>query len=189
VVRSRLASARELIDSLGGFLTIGAIGGVLLVVGFLFLQSTRSDVSDDALIGEAVPLPSGQLERAHTSNPAELIGTPGEPPTGGPHFTQPWPVGIFDEPIPDGNAVHSLEHGIVRISYNPALLTAEQIDVLEEVADEFRRDVILSPRPQNELPVYAASWGQILRLETIDAELLRDFARTNRDRSPEPGIR
>ncbi|MDP6604853.1 MAG: DUF3105 domain-containing protein [Dehalococcoidia bacterium] len=134
-----------MIDSLGGFLTIGAIGGALLLVAFLFLQGAQSDVSDDALIGEAVPLPSGQLERAHTSNPAELIGIPGEPPTGGPHFTQPWPVGIFDEPTPDGNAVHSLEHGIVWISYDPAQLTAEQIDVLKGVADDFRRDVILSP--------------------------------------------
>ncbi|MEE8338342.1 MAG: DUF3105 domain-containing protein [Dehalococcoidia bacterium] len=188
-IGSRLANVRETIDSFGGFLTIGAIGAALLVVGLLFYQSLKTDISDDALLGDAVQLPAGRLERAHTSNPAEMIGTAGEPPSGGPHFSQPWPTGVFDEAIPDGNAVHSLEHGIVWISYNPELVDAGQIAVLEDVADDFRGDVILAPRPQNARSVYAVSWGRVLGMDGVDGERLREFVRTNRDRSPEPGVR
>lgn len=187
--RSLLAGVRETIDSFGGFLTIGAIGGALLVVGFLFFQSIGPGASDDPLLGEAVQLPAGRRAAAHTTNAADMIGTPGEPPSGGPHFPQPWPTGAFDEPIPDGNAVHSLEHGVVWISYNPELLDAGQVAVLEDVADDFRQDVILSPRPQNERAVYAVSWARVLGMDGVDAELLREFVRTNRNRSPEPGIR
>jgi hypothetical protein len=177
---------RETIDSFGGFLTIGAVGGAVLVVVILVLRNPLASVSEDALLGEAPPLPARSI---HTSNPTDMIGRPGEPPAGGPHFAQPQRTGIYDEPVPDGNAVHSLEHGIVWITYNPELLSGEAIDMLENIADDFRRDVILSPRPQNSMAVAAVSWGRVLSLDAPDEQLLKDFIRTNRDRSPEPGIR
>ena len=179
---------RETIDSFGGFLTIGAVGGAVLFVLLLVLNNPLSSVSDGPLLGEDVPLPPGR-ERRHTDNPGELVGQPGEPPAGGPHFAQPWPVGVFDEPVADGNAIHSLEHGIVWISYNPDLIDGAGLAALEDVAGDFRRDVILSPRPQNSIAVAAVSWGRILRLDAVDADVLKDFIRTNRDRSPEPGVR
>ena len=65
----------------------------------------------------------------------------------------------------------------------------EDPEVLRAIPDRFGRDVIVSPRPQNETPITALSWGRILRMDTADDDLLRDFVRSNRDRSPEPGIR
>ena len=190
---------RETIDSFGGFLTIGAVGGVVLILVILVLRNPLSSVSEDPQVGEAVLLPARAI---HTTNPAALIGREGEPPAGGPHFDGPkcvppnggpqcgpWPAGVFAQPVPDGNAVHSLEHGIVWITYNPELLSGEAIDILEHIADDFRRDVILSPRPQNSMAVAAVSWGRVLRLDAPDEQSLEDFIRTNRDRSPEPGIR
>ena len=171
---------------------------MVLFLVFLVLRNPLTSVSDDAQLGEAVPLPRA----IHTNNPADLIGRQGEPPAGGPHFDGPkcvppnggsqcgpWPAGVFGQPVPDGNAVHSLEHGIVWITYNPDLLSGEAIDILEDIADDFRRDVILSPRPQNSMAVAAVSWGRVLRLAAPDEQLLKDFIRANRDRSPEPGIR
>jgi hypothetical protein len=177
---------RETVDSFGGFLTIGAVGGAVLVVVLLLLRNPLASVSEDPPLGEAVPLPA---RATHTSNPADMIGRPGEPPAGGPHFAQPQRTGIYDKPVPDGNAVHALEHGIVWITYNPDLLSGEAIDMLEDIAGDFRRDVILSPRPQNSMAVAAVSWGRVLSLDAPDEQLLKDFIRTNRDRSPEPGIR
>jgi hypothetical protein len=91
--------------------------------------------------------------------------------------------------VPDGNAVHAMEHGIVWITYNAELLSGEAIDILKDIAGDFRRHVILSPRPQNSMAVAAVSWGRVLRLDAVDEQLLKDFIRTNRDRSPEPGKR
>ena len=185
--RRRTQRWREIVDSFGGFLTIGAVGGAVVVVLVLvFSNPLGINVSDEPLMGEARP----QTVRAtHTDNVAEMVGQPGEPPTGGPHFPTPLRTGIYDDPIADGNAVHALEHGVVWITYNPDLVDSTVIEALEDVAGDFRRDVILSPRAQNEMAIAAVSWERILRLDALDEQLLQDFVVANRNRSPEPGIR
>ena len=183
---------RDTIDSFGGFLTIGAIGGTILLIVYLIIQNPLSPAADDALLGEVRNVPAGVAEAAHTTNAADMFGLPGEPPSIGPHFSQPWRVGIYEEPIPDGNAVHALEHGIVWFSYNPELVDETLMAVLQDVADDFRRDVILSPRPQNGSAIYAVSWGRVLKIDGTagdEEQTLRDFATTNRNRSPEAGLR
>jgi len=203
--QSLISRVRETIDSFGGFLTIGAVGGTVLIIIYLIIQNPLASTSDDPLLGESRDVPAGVAQAAHTTNPADMFGRPGEPPAIGPHFAGPEcvppsfgthcgpaPFGIYDFPVNDGNAVHSLEHGMVWISYNPELVTAEMLATLEEIANERRRDVILSPRPQNGLPIYAVSWGRVLAIDgTVGVEeaLLRDFVTTNSNRSPEPNIR
>ncbi len=203
--QSLITRVRATIDSFGGFLTIGAIGGAVLLIVWLIIQNPLSSASDDPLLGEQRVVPAGVSPTAHTANPAEMVGRPGEPPSIGPHFggpecvppsfgthCGPVPYGSYDFPVDDGNAVHSLEHGMVWLSYSPELVTDELMEALLDVAGDFGRDVILSPRPQNDSPIYAVSWGRVLKIDgTAGAEeqLLRDFVTTNRNRSPEPGIR
>ena len=178
-------SFRETVESFGGFLTIGIIGAAILVVGLLFLANGSGGASDADLLGEQrLNPPADHIQRTEQMN---ILA--GEPPTGGPHFPQPQRQGTYDVPIEDGNAVHALEHGLIWVSYNPELVTEEQISALEDVADDFRRDMVLSPRPENDMPIAVVSWERILRLEDVDAELMREFANTNRNRSPEPGVR
>ena len=174
-----------MIESFGGFLTIGGIGGAVLLVVFFILRNPLAAISDAPLQGE--PVASNSV--AHVSDVASLQITPGDPPAGGPMFAQPLRQGIFDEPVPDGNAIHSLEHGLVWITYRPDLLSDEELSRLRDVANDFGRDAILSPRPANAMAVAAVSWGRILRLDAVDAEQLRSFIDTNRNRSPEAGIR
>ena len=78
---------------------------------------------------------------------------------------------------------------MVWITYNPDLIDENGLKVVRDVADAFGNDVVLSPRPQNAMPVAAVSWGRILRLDPVDEDQLRDFVSTNRNRSPEPRIR
>ncbi len=40
------------------------------------------------------------------------------PPTSGPHYAQWEKPGIYSKVLPDGNLIHSLEHGYIVISYN-----------------------------------------------------------------------
>ncbi len=199
------AGIREMIDSFGGFLTIGGVTGALALLVYLVIANPLSSASSDPLIGGSVELPAGSEATRHTTNVADLVGNPGEPPAGGPHFggpecvppsygtfCGPLPYGIYDHQVADGNAIHSLEHGIVWITYDPELIAGEALQLLEDVANDFRRDVILSPREQNALPIYAVSWGRILRIDGtngVEVDALRDFIDTNRNRSPEPGIR
>ena len=166
-------------------IVIGAGVIALVVFAVLAVGGSGFDSSEDPLLGDEV-----EIGRAiHVQTLAEMEIVPGLPPAGGPHFPVWLNPGIYGSRVSDGEAVHSLEHGMVWISYNPDLLDEEQVAALRGVAEEFDNDVVLSPRPDNATPVAAVSWGRLLRLDDVDAELLRDFVVTNRNRSPEPGIR
>ena len=151
----------------------------------MVVRNPLLSVSDDPLLGEEVTLGPG----THVTDASALQITPGQPPAGGPMFPETQRQGVYDRPVPDGRAIHSLEHGLIWISYSPDLLDTAVVSALEDIADDFRRDVIVSPRPDNAMPIAAVSWGRILRLDEFDGEQLRTFVRTNRNRSPEPGIR
>lgn len=153
---------------------------VLLAVIFIFRPSSPSE---DALLGEAI-----QMGPATHVDPSEVpIGA--LPQAGGPHASTPLRHGIYSEPVSEPNAIHALEHGIVWIAYQPDLLTDDELERLTNVASDFSRDVILSPRLENVDPIVLVSWGQRLIMPELDEDLVADFVRTNRNRSPEPGIR
>ncbi|MDA1061607.1 MAG: DUF3105 domain-containing protein [Chloroflexi bacterium] len=178
---------RGQLESYGGMWMLAILGVVVVVVviAVVSVQRSGTDASDDPLLGEAITIG----EARHTADITEMEIVDGRPPVGGPHFAQPQRTGIYDEAPSDGFLVHSLEHGIVWFSYNPDLVSEADLSTLEDIADDFRNDVILSPRRANAMAIAAASWGRLLSLDALDEELLRDFVTTNRDRSPEPGIR
>lgn len=53
------------------------------------------------------------------------------PPAGGEHFNIWQNCGIYAEPIESGNAVHSMEHGALWITYSPDL-PSDQVATLED---------------------------------------------------------
>ena len=184
------AAWRETFDSFGGFLTLGLAVGVLAIVALLIIRNPIGlSVSDSELLGDEVTFASA----GHLPGDQPMVVPVGDPPAGGPHFGAerggPLDTGFYEQEVPDGNAVHSLEHGIVWISYNPELVDAGGVELLRDVYDSDRRDVIVSPRAENSSAVTIVSWGRILRFESVDVDGLREFIRTNRNRSPEPGIR
>lgn len=121
----------------------------------------------------------------HTVTP---LNYKARPPMGGPHHPTWQNCGIFDEPVGDAHAVHSLEHGAVWVTYKPDEISTEDLGVLEEIAG--RNDyVILSPYPEQEAPVTLTAWNHQLKLEDAsDARVLKfvtHFAKALT--SPEPG--
>jgi hypothetical protein len=157
---------------------------VVVVLVIVFRTPLGFESSEAALLGEPVSFPTS----THVAN-GTLGPNPPLTPAGGPHYVGPLRAGVYEEPVPDGNAIHSLEHGLVWISYQPDDVTAAVFDVLEDVASDFGRDVILSPRLENSSPIIVVSWGQRLVMDEVDEQLVRDFVTTNRNRSPEPGLR
>lgn len=188
---------RETIDSFGGFLTVGAVVVALVVVAAIFVfnrggddsSQTSTQVSADGLMGSAVAATDVKTDRQHISDPLQLQIPKGEPPTRGPHFAVPQNTGVYTQPVPDGNAIHALEHGIVWISYNPSKVDAATIKNLGDLGKQYAVDVIVSPRPDNERAIDIVSWGQILVLDKFDKDTLEKFITTNRNRAPEPFVR
>jgi hypothetical protein len=94
------------------------------------------------------------------------------PPTNGDHDPLWQNCGFYEEPIEDRHAVHSMDHGVVWITYRPDL-PERQIKSLRPYGQE--NYVIVSPYPGQDVPVTATSWRVQLELEGADDPRLRSF--------------
>lgn len=94
------------------------------------------------------------------------------PPTNGDHAALWQNCGFYDEPVRDENAVHSLDHGAVWITYEPDL-PQEQIEALRPYGEQ--RYVLVSPYPGQPAPVIVTSWRNQLRLEDAQDPRLEQF--------------
>jgi hypothetical protein len=98
--------------------------------------------------------------------------------------------GLYDKPIRDENAVHSLEHGAVWITYLPNLPNLPQ-DEIERLRDltESNDYVLVSPYPDLDSPVVASAWGKQLALESAEDPALERFIQVyvQGPQTPEPG--
>jgi hypothetical protein len=94
------------------------------------------------------------------------------PPVGGAHNIVWQNCGIYDSPIHNEHAVHSMEHGAVWITYRPDL-PSDQVQLLRTVAsDDF---MLLSPYPGLPAAVVASAWNHQLRFDNAADPGLRAF--------------
>lgn len=90
-----------------------------------------------------------------------------QPPAGGSHLSvwQTCNGSVYDGPIVDGNAVHSMEHGAVWLTYDPELVEQADIDALGLLINA-RDYSLMSPYPGQGVAVSLQSWGN--RYQTED---------------------
>jgi hypothetical protein len=100
------------------------------------------------------------------------------PPAGGAHNATPLNCGVYTQPVPNENAVHSLEHGAVWITYLPTL-TADQVGLLQKLVTSSyvgaERYVILSPYVGLPSPIVVSAWGVQLGVQQASDSRLADF--------------
>ena len=115
------------------------------------------------------------------------VSYPQSPPVGGPHDPLWQNCGFYDAPVRNENAVHSLEHGAVWITYRRGL-PQDQIRSLRSLADRESR-VLISPYPNLPAPIVLSAWGRQLKIDSVrDARLDRFLhAYINARDIPEPG--
>jgi hypothetical protein len=94
------------------------------------------------------------------------------PPTNGDHDPLWQNCGFYEEPIEDRHAVHSMDHGVVWITYRSDL-PERQIKSLRPYGKE--NYVIVSPYPGQVAPVTATSWRVQLELNGADDPRLKRF--------------
>ena len=109
------------------------------------------------------------------------------PPTGGNHDPVWQNCGIYEEPLNTANAVHSLEHGAVWITYQPDL-PAEEIAAIENWA-RGQNFLLVSPYPEQRSPIVMTGWGVQLELDSIDDDRVGQFVERYRvgPNTPERG--
>ncbi len=157
---------------------VGVAAVIAVLVLLLFSNSSGSIGSIEGV--QSYP----NQERGHTDAPVEYDIIP---PVGGIHNPAWMNCGVYPQAIQNENAVHSLEHGAVWISYQPDLDPLE-IAKLEDLTRQsgYR---LLSPYPDLPTPIVISAWGYQLQLQQVDDPRLKSFIEKyeRSPESPEPG--
>ncbi|MFC9965832.1 MULTISPECIES: DUF3105 domain-containing protein [Nocardia] len=96
---------------------------------------------------------------------------------------------VYAKPIRMENAVHSLEHGAVWITYNPDKVDAAGVEKLSNFVKD-RPYTMMSPYPALDTPIALQSWGHQLKLDSAEDARIKQFIsalRTNPYAHPEVG--
>lgn len=161
---------------------IASMTGLAAVIAIIFLLNSNERAGADVQIEDVQTF--SNLVRGHTQDPVSYAQTP---PVGGLHNPTWQNCGVYTQPIPNENAVHSLEHGVVWITYEPDL-AADELQKLQDLTRQsgYR---LLSPYPGLPSPIVLSAWGYQLQLENADDPRILDFieAYEQNPRGPEPG--
>jgi len=108
------------------------------------------------------------------------------PPAGGPHNPIWLNCGDYSQPVPNENAVHSMEHGAVWVTYRQSLGRQVFAQLRATLPDTY---VVLSPMADLKTPVVATAWGKQLALSGPKDPRLAAFIRKYRQgpQTPEQG--
>ena len=159
---------------------IFAIAGGAVLVGVILATVLFAGGDEDLPEGppEGIVLFSIS-DRAHTAGDFDPVDYGVPVPAGGNHNPIWQNCGFYDEPIRTENAVHSLEHGAVWVTYRRDL-GEDAIDSLRGLVRN-RTQVLVSEVPAMDAPLMATAWGVQLELETYDDVALRRFIKEFED--------
>ena len=109
---------------------------------------------------------------------------PQSPPVGGPH-SQVWMAcAVYTTQPPNVNAVHSLEHGGVWITYLPGT-KADVVSQLDSYQGTNKEYVMVSPYAGQDSPIIVTAWGAQLKLTDPADPRILTFIRAYAGNGPE----
>jgi hypothetical protein len=161
----------------------GGIAVVALLVTAFVL--TPQPVSYSAG-GEGVEIDGVETFDNESLHVEGTVDYPQTPPAGGEH-SQAWlNCGVYDQPVPNENAVHSLEHGALWVTYDPALGDGQLEALRAKLPSTY---VVLSPFDGLPSPIVLSGWNTQLQIEDADdpriAEFFEEYWKSQN--VPEPG--
>jgi len=187
--KSRDTRRRIIVIAVSSVVVLGLAAAVTSVfVGEIRRNAAIEQAASEPIVGVTEPpaAPAEHVESAPEPTPAKPGGTV-LPPTGGSHDSVVQNCGVYTEPIASANAVHSLEHGAVWITYQSGL-DQDQVDVLTKLARN-RDYTLLSPMDALAAPVVLTAWGIQLELDDASDPRVEPFLLkyVQGAQTPEPG--
>ncbi|MCC5475874.1 DUF3105 domain-containing protein [Streptomyces sp. NPDC059680] len=172
-----------------------------LVVGGVVLVNSQSDnkknSADDSKTSsgdsghwttgkDGVQTWSGKLPRTHVT---AKVSYPMHPPVGGNH-NPIWATcdgTVYTKPLRDENAVHSLEHGAVWVTYTSKAKKAD-VDALAAKVKKTSFS-LMSPYENQAAPLILSAWGHQVAVKSADDPEVNKFfkAYVQGPQTPEPG--
>ncbi|WP_299531324.1 DUF3105 domain-containing protein [uncultured Streptomyces sp.] len=127
-----------------------------------------------------------KLGRDHVAGDVDY---PMTPPVGGNH-DQVWmncQGDVYEKPLADVNAVHSLEHGAVWVTYNATASDADVSALASRVSST--PFTLMSPYPSQAGTITLTAWGKQLTVDGAEDERVDAFlsAYVQGPQTPEPG--
>lgn len=163
---------------------VGAVAVVGLVVASFIL--TPRPVTYESANG-SMSIAGVETFEHVTEHVMETVDYDENPPAGGPHSPRWLTCDVYQEPVKNEYAVHSLEHGAVWVTYDPTQVDEETVGKLAALTPDTY--AILSPYEGMDTPIALSAWNAQLKLDAFDEGKVKDFY-TNYWRSnqvPEPG--
>ena len=159
----------------------GGLLSLALITTFIIHSAVTANATSRPISGVVT---YANLSRQHVNGTVAYAQIP---PVGGNHGAQWLNWGIYESPVPNENAVHSLEHGAVWITYAPTLAQVQVQRLID--AAKGQTYVILSPYPGLSAPVVASAWGTQLKLQSATDPRLAEFIQKYQQgpQTPEPG--
>ncbi len=165
------------------------VGAIILafIVGFIALVIIDSGQRQGQ--GPVEGVEEFEVVSGVNNHTQETVDYEQDPPAGGEHNPVWQNAAFYEEPVRNENAVHTLEHGAVWITYSPDL-PQDQRDRIQEIV-EGQDCLLASPYPglSEGTPIVASAWGTQVRLESADDPNLERFVSSYRKgpQTPEPG--
>ncbi|MFE7132123.1 DUF3105 domain-containing protein [Streptomyces sp. NPDC057638] len=183
---SRERRNRIITISVSGVVVAGLVGFGLFVLN----KENEEDKKAEAL--KAQPIASEQtwdpkkLGRTHVD---KRVNYPQKPPVGGDHH-QAWMNcngDVYKESIPNENAVHSLEHGAVWVTYNDKAPKAE-VEKLEKRVKKTPYSM-MSPVGDQTGAIMLTAWGKQVTVDNAADKRVEQFfgKYIQGPQTPEPG--
>ncbi|MEU2760231.1 MULTISPECIES: DUF3105 domain-containing protein [unclassified Streptomyces] len=173
-------------------MTIGASVAVVAALvaggGYLMAQANEKEKKEDQARTSPVTGERSwdKLTQEHVANKVDY---PMNPPVGGDH-NQVWMncnADVYTEEIPKENAVHSLEHGAVWVTYNDKASEADVEALTQKVKSTPYS--LMSPVKDQKDPLMLSAWGKQVTVKSASDDRVDQFFTkyVQGPQTPEPG--
>lgn len=162
--------------------TAAVIVAALVAASLIFTPSATPAAS-----GSAAPIAGVQTYTNTANHVSGTVAYPQSPPAGGPHNSAWLNCGIYNVPQVNENAVHSLEHSAIWVTYDATKITGDQLAALKKQMPSTY--AILSPYSGLDSPIVLSAWNHQLKIDSpSDPRITQFFTQYWQSPSaPEPG--
>ncbi|GGT45493.1 membrane protein [Streptomyces kurssanovii] len=175
-------------------LTVGISAVVVAgLVGFgVFVLNKESEEKEQRVAEAKAPVQdekSWDAKKLGRNHVETAVSYEMKPPVGGDH-SQVWMNcngDVYKEAIPEVNAVHSLEHGAVWVTYTDKAAKGD----VDKLADKVKKTpyTLMSPYKDQQGPIMLSAWGKQLTVDSADDKRVSQFFTkyVQGPQTPEPG--
>ncbi|WP_455356295.1 DUF3105 domain-containing protein [Streptomyces sp. SYSU K217416] len=170
--------------------SVAVVGGLVGLGAYVLNKESEKKAKQEAAVKAPVTgeksWDAKKLGRNHVTT---AVTYPMKPPVGGDHH-QAWmncDRDVYKKPIPEVNAVHSLEHGAVWVTYNDKASDAD----VKKLADKVGKTSysLMSPVKEQSDAIMLSAWGKQVTVDGADDPRVDQFFTkyVQGPQTPEPG--